>query len=256
MGSFSKYAIQRIVPPFLYRFLSKVRLPEEGLDFTKFLLAKYAVRRGGSLIDGGAHIGFYSRCYAQLLKKKPGRLFSFEPNPYLFPLLQKTRVLPKEKHFFFQKALCKTSGEKKAFFVRPFSLAEDSSLKRPLEKKAFKRIEVESFCLDDLYKRYELKDCKLVKLDVEENEALVFEGAALFLQEVSPWIIFEYTQEEKKENRTLHILQEGGYVFFDLQTFEKVSSSYKSLLTDLVAVARKDEEELKNVLRSIEFLTV
>ncbi len=246
--SFCKYAIRRATPFFLYRFLSKVRIPEEGLDFTKFLVAKYLVKEGGTIVDGGAHVGFYSRCYTELLRNKKGRLFSFEPNPYLFPLLQKTRSLPKKRHVFLQKALCKTSKERCSFFVRPFSLAEDSSL---TETKSCKKVEVETLSLDSLHKTYDLQDCKLIKLDVEGNEPQVLEGASTLFREVSPWVIFEYIQKENKKHSSLTILENRGYVVFDLKTCRKIENPYQTDLTDLLAVPKKEEEKAEKLVQAI-----
>ncbi len=234
-----EYFLRCFCPARLYSYSTKVRIPKDRIDFRKFLIAKLVLSKGGSVVDGGAHLGYHTRFFSELVGDR-GYVYSFEPNPYIFRLLQKgTRF--QGNVIAYQKALSDVAT-RSAFYVEPFSLSQDSTLGEGRAKQ--KRVKVESVCLDTFLSG--IKEIRLIKLDVEGYELQAIRGSAQLIGEFRPWIIFEYVQSASRNDRAiLSLLKEWGYACFDLGTLQEVPQTAQIDVTDMVAIPQGEEGRLE-----------
>lgn len=224
-----EYFLRLFCPDKLYAYSTKVRVPQHRVDFRKFLVAKFVLGNGGSAIDGGAHIGYYTRYFAEIIGET-GKVFSFEPNPYMFRLLNKYA----KSHgnvVAYQKALSDETTIS-SFYAQPFSLSQDSIL--GLGREGQKKISVETVSLDDFLGHEEIR---LIKLDVEGHEMQAIMGATQLIHRCQPWMIFEYVQNESRNDfEIIALLEEWKYTCIDLNTLNRVSRAAHIDLTDVVAI--------------------
>jgi len=140
-------------------------------DYEKFEteLFKKQVKKGMTVLDIGAHIGYYTLLAANLVGEN-GRVFAFEPHPGHFALLEKNvRINGYKNVVLVQKAVSNKSEHTNLF------LGEGSGLHSLSDRVGKKSIAVEAVTLDDFFD----KDYKVdvIKIDVEGAEMLVLLGA-------------------------------------------------------------------------------
>jgi FkbM family methyltransferase len=139
-------------------------------DYERFEteLFKKQVRKGMTVLDIGAHIGYYTLLAANLVGEN-GRVVAFEPHPHNFTMLEKNVKINEYKNaVLVQKAVSDKSGHIDLF------LSEYGTL-HSLLQVGKKSIVVEAVTLDDFFD----KDYKVdvIKIDVEGAEMLALLGA-------------------------------------------------------------------------------
>ncbi len=177
---------------------------------------------GDVAFDVGAHLGVHTLLLAELVGPK-GRVFAFEPNPQVLPLLKRT-----------VESMCGVS-------VLPFALSNrsaDSVLYVPTDasmasladwtldpKKRTRRVSCPLLQMDSLVEASMVPKPDFVKCDVEGAEQAVFEGGRNVLNRVdAPIILFEanvntargFGVEPSGAMDFLSRLSEPQYLFFEL----------------------------------------
>jgi FkbM family methyltransferase len=230
-----EYFLRLFCPGPLYNYSTKIRIPQKKIDFRKFLVAKFLLTDGSSVIDGGAHIGYYTRYFSEIIGEK-GKVYSFEPNPYLFRLLNKYARFH-SNIVCYQKALSHVTS-KTAFYVEPFSLSQDSSLYKGSDDQ--KSISIDAIALDDFIA--ETEQIRLIKLDIEGFEQQAIQGAQQLIARCRPWIIFEYVQTPIRNDRgILSLLAKWNYSCINLETLQPVSEQEQVELTDMLAIPENQQ---------------
>jgi len=140
-------------------------------DYERFEteLFKRQVKKGMTVLDIGAHIGYYTLLAANLVGEN-GRVFAFEPYPHNFAVLEKNVTINGYKNVvLIQKAVSDKCGHINLF------LSEYGTLHSLSNQVGKKSIVVEAVTLDEFLG----KDCKVdvIKVDVEGAEMLVLLGA-------------------------------------------------------------------------------
>ncbi|HEV2195682.1 MAG TPA: FkbM family methyltransferase [Candidatus Acidoferrum sp.] len=145
------------------------------------------LRKGMTVIDVGAHHGYYSLYFAKCVGPT-GRVFSFEPVPENFALLRKNILLNNTGWIeTFQDAVFSCSKEI-SFAAPDKSLASgDGSL---VEGRGGRQILVHAVTLDSFCTSKQILP-DLVKLDVEGAELDVLLGARDTLKRCSPKLLIE-----------------------------------------------------------------
>ena len=183
-------------------------------------------------IDVGANIGIVS----QILSEHFEEVFSFEPNPQTFKLLElnasyclNNNVNP------YNLALSHEAGELILTDWNPYHSGQSkiNATKEQLSKyesHSFKprNYKVPCTTLDDFVLSNHIQKVSLIKIDVEGHEKQVLMGAKKVIKEHSPAIIFEDWDTKKESKSTLRKeLEELGYL--DFWTLEW---QYKNLISD------------------------
>jgi FkbM family methyltransferase len=135
-------------------------------------LFKKLVKKGMTVVDVGANIGYYTLLAARLTGDD-GRVFAFEPDPQNFALLSKNVALNGcENVVAVQKAISNES-ERAKLFLDKTNLGAHSLSEANVQIDNTITVDVTS--LDDFFKN---SNCKIdvIKMDVQGLEVKVLEG--------------------------------------------------------------------------------
>lgn len=142
-------------------------------------LIKREVKEGDVVVDVGAHIGYYTLIFAELVGEK-GKVYAFEPDPDNFDILRKNVEVNGYKNVILeQKAVSNQRG-----IVRLF-LGKERSAHHTLSKNDYssdESVPVEAIRLDDYFKE---ESIDFIKLDVEGGEYNALNGMLSLLKRSS-----------------------------------------------------------------------
>ncbi|MCH7605439.1 FkbM family methyltransferase, partial [Patescibacteria group bacterium] len=145
-------------------------------------LCPYLISSGMTVLDIGAHVGYYSRLFSELVGPE-GKVYAFEPHPPTFALLQRNLLSCKYKNFMLSsKALSDQKGRQQFFeVVAPGgnSLYDVTPLsaKNPQGYVLKKIWHVETATLDDELGEFNNPIIDFIKMDVEGSEPKILKGA-------------------------------------------------------------------------------
>lgn len=245
----NKYWIVRLMPK-LYRYFSHRRLPKDPVEFRKYLFAKFIIKPGDISLDIGAHIGVFSRMFSSMVGDT-GRVYAFEPNPYIFSLM--SRIVGNTNIVAENFAVSNQNLSQCDFFVKPYTLTENATLKKRSTAHFFdndhltKKVYVKTICLDQ-YLKQEIRKISFIKMDVEGNEENVILGADQVIQKNRPTIIFEYSFEEGRfEPKTIELLCKYHYRFVDIENLQAIENFpyIHHEHTDILAYPLEREKDMK-----------
>jgi len=140
-----------------------------------FRVFERLLRPGATVLDLGAHIGLYSLYAAKIVGPK-GRIYAFEPDPRIYPLLVKnidvngfSGVIHAE-----QKAVLHVNGPVSFYLSGPqepgYSSIYPTGIKDP------QCIKVEAVTLDSFLASLGWPAIDIIKMDIEGSELLAFQG--------------------------------------------------------------------------------
>lgn len=201
-------------------------LPESRGKILRILLGTYEpeqtglfrewVRPGDTVLDVGAHVGYYS-LLASMLAGDGGQVWAFEPNPqnHRF-LLEHARVNGRGNVRVEQAAVSDANGSAR------FDFGTGSGTGHLAEGGA---LEVRTVRLDDFCRERNLRP-SAIKIDVEGAEGAVLEGARETIAAARP-VVFLSTHGPEVHRRCVEWLRGAGYVLTpivgaDLETSTEV----------------------------------
>ncbi|NPV51605.1 MAG: FkbM family methyltransferase [Candidatus Methanofastidiosum sp.] len=181
-------------------------------------LIKKFVKPGMTVFDIGANVGYISLLMANLIGSN-GKLFSFEPNPNIYSLLNENieiNPILNDGRIITEQIALSTSDDKMKFFC-PIEGHEGlgglkDTKRAPLEKV----IEVNVKKLDDYVTENNIKNIDFIKMDVEGGELDVIKGGLKTIETMKPIILFEATDLNTtpynyKVKDLILFLEEFGY---------------------------------------------
>lgn len=144
---------------------------------------------GDVFVDIGAHIGYVTAIAAQRVGSH-GRVFSFEPDPFLHERLARN-VAHRPWVQTFRCAIWKETGAQ--IFERSSSEGESGwgTLTSVRDLKKGEHIDVHSTSLDDWAIRSQVDRIQAIKIDAEGSEISILEGASDTIARLRPIIIME-----------------------------------------------------------------
>ena len=205
-------------PLFLNRTISG-----DGVKFfAKFL------KKGDLAIDIGANIGHESLQMA-LVTGKTGLTISFDPNPYVYKILEKNSQLNAEITNIATFNVAITNKEEEFYYHSSEATFSNGGIS--VDKKSkhgkytfphkIKGIVLESF-LEQKYPGY-LGNLKLVKIDTEGYDKEIIKSISNLLMKYKPVVItecfFKNTREERFEHYNL--LKAIGYSLYYISDFSE-----------------------------------
>lgn len=174
----------------------------------------------GCAVDAGANIGNHSLYIANFFQS----VFSFEPNPRIFPVLNANSKLMNNIKAY-EIGLSDENLKTKINIINNYNLGE-STVKEDSNVKIESSYEIDLVKLDDIE---EIQKCEigLIKIDVENFELKVLKGAAQLIKEKSPVIFFEQHKscfpENGSDSECVNFLKVQGYnYFYEVDIFPRV----------------------------------
>lgn len=151
-------------------------------------LFKRVVKEGMTVIDIGAHIGYYTLLAANLVGEK-GRVFAFEPGSGNYSLLVRNiEVNEYENVIPLNKAVSNKSGTAKLFLCSDNK--GDHRLWPSCEDREW--VEVEIISLDKFFESYDTK-IDVIKMDIQGGEMAALQGMdKLIMRNLNLKIITEF----------------------------------------------------------------
>jgi FkbM family methyltransferase len=233
--------------------------PREGLaawsvGWTCFLSGKWEphverllnerVRPGSVVMDIGANIGYFSAVMAARVGAT-GRVWSFEPVPATFRQLSLCRSF---NHLDQMSPINVALGDENTSAKIHFNAAMmgSASIHGHMSDEQPLSADIEIRRLDDLWKKGDVTEPDLIKIDVEGHEYAAFYGARELLAKARPQIVFEYNRPAATAAgwdlaKLVALLRECcDYQFFrvtadswvplDMETFSVAEDGYVDLL--------------------------
>lgn len=181
-----------------------------GLEPSVVKVSSNILRHGDTAVDIGANVGFLTRQFAGMVGRK-GRVFSFEPDPYVFEHLQfNTRRFPQVA--LAQTAMSDSCGSS-TLYLHPVS-AMSNSLVNVWENA--RPLTVQTSTFDAWASDATLGKLRLIKIDVEGAEPLVLRGMGTTLASAhKPQVILEFCPKNLRgreaEWEIFQIFSDNGY---------------------------------------------
>lgn len=180
---------------------------------TGFVQSK--IKPGQTVVDIGAHIGYYSLIFAKLVGSS-GTVYAFEPDPTNFSILQKNIKLNGYNNIIAINKAVTEKTEKLNLYVSDGSAGDHKTYNSDENRKT---IQIDGVALDDF-----LKDKKVdfIKMDIQGAEGGALKGMATLLQnskniqvisEFTPAGIIKYGMEPRAY---LELWQRLGFKLYNL----------------------------------------
>ena len=135
------------------------------------------IKKGETIIDIGAQLGLMTKLFSDLVGEK-GQVFSFEPTPKTFSLLQETIKINNIGNIAtpVQKAVSDKRGTA-TFNISVHEASPANSLAKDANDDSIKGIDVALISVDEFAKESKLKKVDYIKIDAEGAEFAVLKGA-------------------------------------------------------------------------------
>ena len=214
-------------------------------------LIKKEIHSGDVVLDIGAHIGYYTLQFANLVGPT-GKVYAFEPEPKNFELLKKNVQINKHDNVVLIQKIVSDKDGIVEFFISKFDSIGNKLFK---SNEAGSSIKIESTTLDEYFKDLK-KKIDFIKMDIQGGEGKAILGMKNLLKENKNLkIIQEWWPDGLKQNHTnpedhLKFLQHIGYKIYEIDgtikkdilpiTIEQLLEKYpNSLIEDINLFCKK-----------------
>lgn len=161
-----KYVLSYPASDFLFTKLLHSGYEKGTVDFVRSW-----VREGMNVVDVGAHVGYYSLLFADLVGTG-GKVYSFEPDPENYAYLKANIKRNKINHVYCEpKIVCNVNGWMNLYLGGDGR--HHSVMDGVLDGRLYKRLA--TVTLDSYFEQVGMPEIDLVKIDVEGAELLVIE---------------------------------------------------------------------------------
>jgi FkbM family methyltransferase len=239
---FEKYKVKRTFKEYPYKVV-EYDLPEFGkvsfarwenpLEAEKHInqgqvdFYKKILKKGDFIIDIGAHIGD-STIPMALAVGKEGTVLGFDPNPYIYKILEKNASLNKEFTNIVPLNLAITAYEGEFFYNSSEATHNNGGIAETEKnrhgkyglKEKVKGVNLEKF-LNDNYS-VEIPKLSLIKIDTEGYDTEILKSILPFVEKHKPNLIFEcFAKLTKTERHFLYdLVADLGYDLYYVEAFD------------------------------------
>ena len=218
-------------------------------------LIKKEIHSGDVVLDIGAHIGYYTLQFANLVGPT-GKVYAFEPEPKNFELLKKNVQINKHDNVVLIQKIVSDKDGIVEFFISKFDSIGNKLFKSNGEHETKEyAIKIESTTLDEYFKDSKEK-IDFIKMDIQGGEGKAILGMKNLLKENKNLkIVQEWWPDGLKQNHTnpedhLKFLRHIGYKFYEIDssikkdilptTIEQLLEKYpNSLIEDINLFCKK-----------------
>jgi len=236
------FVAERVALPLLEHYYRFWTIPDDPVYFRlELILRRYEpetvaffrqhIKPGMTVLDIGAHIGYYTRLFSQLVGPL-GTVIAFEPHPIHFQYLQMNcgdagnvilvnkAVGDQSRTVTLYDALPESGGvsiglcrEKREYVWS--KMAHELS-KRSREGLPIRTFTAEMVPLDEALGQMGITCFDVMKIDIEGAEVMALSGAKQLLASSNGFIVFELAPTNLRELGTspynlLHLLQHHGF---------------------------------------------
>lgn len=173
--------------PKKYGWREKMGMLGGGYERGTGSLLRSIVSPGMTVVDIGAHIGYFTRLLSKAVGPK-GRVFAFEPEPENFSLLRENTKHSANVHCI-SAAVSEGSGTA-VLHVVPGSTGCHS-----LVGVSGTPLEVSSVSLDEFIVRENMHEVGVIKMDIEGAEPLALKGMSKLISRGSVVLVMEFNPE-------------------------------------------------------------
>lgn len=147
------------------------------------------ISEGMTVIDIGAHIGLYTIAMGKIVKGS-GKIYSFEPTPATFKVLQKNIHFNEMNNIVrpLNKAVSDTEGTT-TFYINDTDVCNSNSLASNYNNNKGIGINVALISIDKLVETEKISFIDIIKIDAEGAEYSVLKGSEKTLRKFRPKII-------------------------------------------------------------------
>lgn len=198
------------------------------------------LRNGDTMIDVGAHNGWYSLVSSQCVGAG-GCVLAFEPNPDCIRALKKN-LHRNATHVIRVVDAALSDKTSHASFWMGDDMA-GSLIKDQAEHVSGKKVHmknVRTYRLDDYLKKLDVPPVRLIKIDVEGAELEVLKGATKTLTTYMPTLLIEvYCKDDaqvQKRNKVFTLLNQLGYVPYQLSQEGIVKTRFDRVSRDTINI--------------------
>ncbi len=213
--------------------------------------------QGGSIVNVGANIGFWAVALPKLLNNVD-KVIAIEPNPSAFNFLKKNITHNNlDDSVYPVQALISSDRSDATLEIVP-GLSEYSSIDSIVHPAVAhlpkERIVVKSLPLDEVEAvSAHTQNFKLLFVDVEGAEYLVFQGSKKFIMNNRPVVIFECSDKmlaafDSSVAQIVNFWEDCKYVLINISTMKKVKNESFYYDGEVLAIP---EESYSNFIRKI-----
>jgi FkbM family methyltransferase len=203
--------------------------------------AKDFLSDGTTVFDVGANVGGLTVAFSRLVGVE-GRVYSFECNPMIIPVLKRTIEVNNCANVrIVEKAVFSENNLTMQFGIDPSYYSSGSGLEHPNFPS---QVRVKTVTLDRFSEENQVVP-SFIKIDVEGAEFHVLLGSSALVSDNRPVLVFEYFFINDHLRDPMFLLQKHGYRFIDVNLLEEVSRSMyanERFLSNILAVP---EEKFK-----------
>jgi FkbM family methyltransferase len=192
-----------------------------GFELAESAFAGRFLRPGMTVLDIGAHHGFYTLFFSKLVGPT-GKVIAFEPSPRERRALRLNVGLNRCKNVVIQGlALGNKEGESNLYVVNRHETG-CNSLQPPAVREATSTVPVHVISLDQWLAAHHLGSVDFVKLDVEGGELSVLQGAEKLLERRPRPVILAEVQDIRTQpwgyraREIISFLSDKGYRWFSI----------------------------------------
>ncbi|MBB1093377.1 FkbM family methyltransferase [Rhodopseudomonas palustris] len=189
------------------------------------IVVRDCVEADSTILDIGGNVGGLATAFSKLVPL--GRVFTFEPNPEMWPILYGTLKINEAENVTIVPAACFTSNLKlERFYSEQSTYKAGSRLGRKIP--GARHFDVITLSVDDFCSTNDLTPA-VIKIDVEGAEIAVLRASEAIISRYRPKIVFEYQSENSPgPDNPLTFLAERGYDFYDVNSYERVTADFYS----------------------------
>lgn len=189
-------------------------------------VASDIVSPGEVIFDIGGNTGGVATAFSRLVGDT-GEVYTFEPNPEMYPRLLNTLSKNGIKNVtVIPLAAFSNSSVLMSFYSDPSYFKAASGLKTSISEG--KKFSVLTISIDDFCRKNEINPA-FIKIDVEGAEIDVLRSMSDLINGSPIPLVIEYQATQTIDlDDPLDFLAQFGYIFFDVNTYELVSSAQYS----------------------------
>ncbi len=178
-------------------------------------LSKKEIKKGDIVLDIGAHIGYYTILFSELVGPE-GKVYSFEPHPKNFQLLKKTVEINNLTNVEIFQNIVSDKNKPVDFYISKL----DSIGNRMFDSnEAESKIEIDSISIDEFLKNKHDK-INFIKMDIQGAEVLAIDGMKETLRNnkhlkiIQEWWPDAIQKYDRTPDSHLNFLEKLGFNFY------------------------------------------